>query len=51
MNLEESIIWLYLRIEAAYRAILGGERLRKVGFEPELSYVEAIVNRPIPGHH
>ena len=54
MNLEESIIWLYLRIEGAYQAILGDTSLRKAGFEPGLSDVEAIVIEVFgewQGHH
>lgn len=42
MNPEESIIWLYLRIEAAYKAVVGGESLRKAGFKPGLSDVEVL---------
>ena len=54
MNPEENIIWLYLRIEAAYRAVVGGASLRKAGFEPGLSDVEALVIEIFgewQGHH
>ena len=54
MNPEESIIWLYLRIEAAYQAIVGDQRIRKAGFEPGLSDVEALVIEVFgewQGHH
>jgi len=54
VNQGERIIWLYLRIEAAYRAITGGKPLRKAGFEPKLSDVEVIVIEVFgewQGHH
>lgn len=42
MNLEEDIIDLYLRLEAAYNAVIGDKRLRKRGFPPDLSDVEVL---------
>ncbi len=54
MNQEESIIWLYLRIEAAFMAVVGSERLRKAGFAPGLSDIEVLVMEIYgewQGHH
>lgn len=42
MDLEEVIIGLYLRLEAAYRGIVGNRRLRERGPAPGLSDVEVL---------
>jgi len=42
MNQEESIISLYLRLEEAYRSVLGGTPLRTRGYEPALGDVEVL---------
>jgi IS5 family transposase len=54
MNHEDRIIWLYLRLEAAYREATGGKRLRKAGFDPGLSDVEVLTMEIFgewQGHH
>ena len=42
MNLEETIIHVYLRVEEKYRAITGGCRIRAHGFAPSLTDPEII---------
>jgi hypothetical protein len=42
MNLEETIIHVYLRVEEKYRSITGGCRIRAHGFNPGLTDAEII---------
>lgn len=54
MDLEEVIIGLYLRLEAAYTGLLGSKRLRQRGPAPGLSDVEVLtieVFAEWQGHH
>jgi Transposase DDE domain len=54
MNLEETIIELYLKIEAAYEAVRGGQKIRQCGRSPGLSDVEVItleIFGEMQGHH
>lgn len=54
MNLEDSIIELYLRLESAFREVLGDVRLRCRGFAPALTDVEALTLEIFgewQGHH
>lgn len=54
MNLEHLIIELYLRIDRAYRAVVGVKPLRTRGFEPAFHDVEALtveVFGELQGHH
>lgn len=54
MNLEETIIHIYLRVEEKYQEITGGCRIRAHGFDPALSDIEAITMEIVgemQGHH
>jgi hypothetical protein len=54
MNREELIIWLYLLVEVAYKAVTGGAKIRQCGRSPGLTDIEVItieIFGEMTGHH